>query len=96
MTPQLQQAIRLLQLSTLELKTEVQEALDSNMMLEVDEDHEPVNGTDRADEDVQPVDIPKELATDRRLGGHLRSAGDILQPERADRRLVHGLREPER
>ena len=64
MTPQLQQAIRLLQLSTLELKTEVQEALDSNMMLEVDEDHEPVNGTDRANEDVQPVDIPKELATD--------------------------------
>jgi len=38
MTPQLQQAIRLLQLSTLELSTEIQEALDSNMMLEaVDE-----------------------------------------------------------
>lgn len=38
MTPQLQQAIRLLQLSTLELSTEVQEALDSNMMLEAVED----------------------------------------------------------
>ncbi len=38
MTPQLQQAIRLLQLSTLELSTEIQDALDSNMMLEaVDE-----------------------------------------------------------
>lgn len=35
MTPQLQQAIRLLQLSTLELSTEIQDALDSNMMLEV-------------------------------------------------------------
>lgn len=34
MTPQLQQAIRLLQLSSLELQSEVQEALDSNMMLE--------------------------------------------------------------
>jgi RNA polymerase sigma-54 factor len=34
MTPQLQQAIRLLQLSTLELGTEVQEALESNPMLE--------------------------------------------------------------
>ena len=34
MTPQLQQAIRLLQLSTLELKVEVQEALESNPMLE--------------------------------------------------------------
>ena len=37
MTPQLQQAIRLLQLSSLELTAEVQDALDSNMMLEVDE-----------------------------------------------------------
>lgn len=34
MTPQLQQAIRLLQLSTLELQTEIQQALDSNLMLE--------------------------------------------------------------
>ena len=38
MTPQLQQAIRLLQLSRLELNLEVQGALDSNMMLELDED----------------------------------------------------------
>ncbi len=37
MTPQLQQAIRLLQLSSVELQTEVQEALESNMMLEMDE-----------------------------------------------------------
>lgn len=34
MTPQLQQAIRLLQLSTLELQTEIQEALDANPLLE--------------------------------------------------------------
>ena len=38
MTPQLQQAIRLLQLSTLELQMEVQDALESNLMLEVDEE----------------------------------------------------------
>lgn len=38
MTPQLQQAIRLLQLSTLDLQQEIQEVLDSNMMLEVNED----------------------------------------------------------
>lgn len=37
MTPQLQQAIRLLQLSSMELQAEVQDALESNMMLEVDE-----------------------------------------------------------
>ena len=38
MTPQLQQAIRLLQLSTLDLQAEIQEALDTNPMLEVTED----------------------------------------------------------
>ncbi|MDO9370998.1 MAG: RNA polymerase factor sigma-54 [Gammaproteobacteria bacterium] len=38
MTPQLQQAIRLLQLSTLELHCEIQQALDSNLMLELDEE----------------------------------------------------------
>lgn len=37
MTPQLQQAIRLLQLSTLDLQAEIQEALESNPMLEVEE-----------------------------------------------------------
>jgi len=40
MTPQLQQAIRLLQLSTLDLQQEIQEALDSNPMLEVEENLE--------------------------------------------------------
>lgn len=34
MTPQLQQAIKLLQLSTLDLQREIQEALESNLMLE--------------------------------------------------------------
>lgn len=38
MTPQLQQAIRLLQLSTLELQTEIQQALEENPMLEYEED----------------------------------------------------------
>jgi RNA polymerase sigma-54 factor len=38
MTPQLQQAIRLLQLSTLELQMEIQSVLDSNLMLEREED----------------------------------------------------------
>jgi len=38
MTPQLQQAIRLLQLSTLELQTEIQEVLESNPMLEIEEE----------------------------------------------------------
>jgi RNA polymerase sigma-54 factor len=38
MTPQLQQAIKLLQLSNLDLQQEIQQALDSNMMLELAED----------------------------------------------------------
>ncbi len=38
MTPQLQQAIKLLQLSTLDLKQEIQEALESNLMLEAEEE----------------------------------------------------------
>jgi len=37
MTPQLQQAIRMLQLSTTDLQQEIQEALDSNPMLESDD-----------------------------------------------------------
>ena len=37
MTPQLQQAIRLLQLSSLELQAEIQDALDSNPLLDSDE-----------------------------------------------------------
>ncbi|HEA52878.1 RNA polymerase factor sigma-54 [Marinobacter antarcticus] len=38
MTPQLQQAIRLLQLSTLDLQQEIQQALESNPLLETSED----------------------------------------------------------
>ncbi len=45
MTPQLQQAIRLLQLSTIDLHSEVQEALDSNLMLENAEDERGEAGT---------------------------------------------------
>ncbi|WNO62180.1 RNA polymerase factor sigma-54 [Rheinheimera sp. MMS21-TC3] len=48
MTPQLQQAIRLLQLSTIELQQEIQEALDANPLLEADDD-----ATPSADESLQ-------------------------------------------
>lgn len=66
MTPQLQQAIRLLQLSTTELQKEIQQALDSNLMLErIDEDMD-----DRAaeasfnglDEGVAPNNDPEITA----------------------------------
>ena len=70
MTPQLQQAIRLLQLSTMELQLEVQDALESNLMLEVDEDGNPAGNTDSSNDsndpemDVAPGDIPSELPVD--------------------------------
>ncbi len=48
MTPQLQQAIRLLQLSTLDLQQEIQQALDSNPLLEVSEED---RGENTASED---------------------------------------------
>ena len=79
MTPRLQQAIRLLQLSTMELHSEVQEALDSNLMLELDEDDasgfgsetDSVSGTEAgsgeaavAEAEVVPADIPRELPVD--------------------------------
>ena len=49
MTPQLQQAIKLLQLSTLDLKQEIQEALDSNLMLETEEEGSRRDQADAAD-----------------------------------------------
>jgi len=55
MTPQLQQAIRLLQLSTLDLQNEIQEALDSNPMLEVAE--EELGSANKDNE--KPVNTPE-------------------------------------
>lgn len=54
MTPQLQQAIRLLQLSTLDLQAEIQEALDSNPMLEISEEQGSAN--EKSNED-NPGDL---------------------------------------
>ncbi len=57
MTPQLQQAIKLLQLSTLDLKQEIQDALDSNLMLELEEENnsscELPNGAGQGDDRFQ-------------------------------------------
>ncbi|NIN34890.1 MAG: RNA polymerase factor sigma-54 [Gammaproteobacteria bacterium] len=63
MTPQLQQAIRLLQLSSVELQLEIQQALESNMMLELEE------GDETEDENqTTPVDTKSssiDVSTDR-------------------------------
>ena len=72
MTPQLQQAIKLLQLSTLDLQQEIQQVLDSNMMLEVEEEtassQEEVIVKAEAETEVtsegSQTDIPDELPVD--------------------------------
>lgn len=56
LTPQLQQSIRLLQLSTLELSQEVEQMLDDNPFLEVTEDAAPREEFGLAQADVRPVD----------------------------------------
>jgi len=56
MTPQLQQAIRLLQLSTLDLQQEIQEALDSNPMLESEEFDDNSDSGNESDNDSRNSD----------------------------------------
>lgn len=75
MTPQLQQAIRLLQMSTLDLQQEIQQALESNMMLEVDEEdssfqplevltEKKTENTDSATSEGSQTEMPDELPID--------------------------------
>jgi RNA polymerase sigma-54 factor len=71
MTPQLQQAIRLLQLSSMELQVEIQEALESNMMLETAEEASTENSDAEKPEANNPEDInPEEniLDTTQEMG----------------------------
>ena len=76
MTPQLQQAIRLLQLSTLDLQQEIHQALESNPMLELienneEEEEEEEDGSFNRESNNQPLNgeeqswqeqIPRDLA----------------------------------
>jgi RNA polymerase sigma-54 factor len=61
MTPQLQQAIRLLQLSTLDLQQEIQEALDSNPLLEVTEDGDSTSDDQLSDQPDLDATDPESL-----------------------------------
>ncbi|HEX2790895.1 MAG TPA: RNA polymerase factor sigma-54 [Steroidobacteraceae bacterium] len=63
MTPQLQQAIRLLQLPTIELQAHIRELLESNVMLEQDEDtesatYEALSSAETAPETAAPAEEP--------------------------------------
>ena len=72
MTPQLQQSIRLLQLSSIELQAEIQEALEENPLLEIEENFDYINTSNQQEEEgdgsenspLEIENIPTELQTD--------------------------------
>ena len=87
MTPQLQQAIKLLQMSTLDLQQEIQQALESNIMLELESEEFGLFSLDPPLQDKKSdnldllhssegsqTDIPDELPIDS-------SWDDIYEPE---------------
>ncbi|MBN7821063.1 RNA polymerase factor sigma-54 [Bowmanella yangjiangensis] len=75
MTPQLQQAIRLLQLSTLDLQQEIQEALDSNPLLEADD------GQDFSVGDAQDLNSPDNESLSNGEHSENLEAGDALEKQ---------------
>jgi RNA polymerase sigma-54 factor len=106
MTPQLQQAIRLLQLPVLELQSQVQAALESNVMLEAEEEEqvdltsldqpapqgEDAAGADDRDGDREEVSVEMEdpWAETSTASGEGRAPDDDRPLELTDER-EHGL-----
>ncbi|MBK6869025.1 MAG: RNA polymerase factor sigma-54 [Burkholderiales bacterium] len=82
LTPQLQQSIRLLQLSTLELAAEVEQMLDENPFLERDDDAAPREefGLARADTEVSEGDRIQERAADD-AAAEFASEAEALLPD---------------
>lgn len=94
MTPQLQQAIRLLQLSTLELQQEIQQALDNNPLLEQEEneaqetseaeaqDASQLDSSDAMAQESMPDELPVDTTWDEVYSaGTAQSAGPIHDGE---------------
>ena len=79
MTPQLQQAIRLLQLSSLELQAEIQETLDTNPLLEQED----------AVTEQQPSENSSEKETDD--NSDVKTTADEMDGDRADQVLPDEL-----
>jgi len=79
MTPQLQQAIRLLQLSTMDLQTEIRECLESNPMLELEEESDEAPG-ESADEEYLTAQAPEE---DHEAAAPVEGSGDGIEEEYA-------------
>ncbi|EOD56945.1 RNA polymerase factor sigma-54 [Aeromonas molluscorum] len=94
MTPQLQQAIRLLQLSTLELQQEIQQALDNNPLLEQEEaelqethaevkqDESQLDSSDAMAQEQMPDELPVDSSWDDVYSaGTGQSAGPVFEGE---------------
>jgi RNA polymerase sigma-54 factor len=108
MTPQLQQAIRLLQLSTLDLQQEIQEVLDSNLMLEAVEEQpeakekleekqaEATSNLDEVTNEGAQAEIPDELPTDSSwddVYDSIQPATPSVSPDQPDFEIQRGKAE---
>ena len=82
MTPQLQQAIKLLQLSSLELQAEIQETLDANPLLEQDDNLGEIA--------VHERDTPRENGTEQDIT-ELRSSAETVAENRSEQTLPDEL-----
>jgi RNA polymerase sigma-54 factor len=91
MTPQLQQAIRLLQLSSLELQTEIQEILETNPRLEVSEDSSQndsdENSDDRDDSLQATEDSDKETSSEKETSSSNDNEEFTASSENSEREL---------
>jgi RNA polymerase sigma-54 factor len=88
LTPQLQQSIRLLQLSTLEMAQEVEQMLDDNPFLEVDP-----QGTLREDHGLDQADLPVSLGD--RISEAAEDAPPLERGEALPAELGEGAAEPD-
>ncbi len=81
MTPQLQQAIKLLQLSTFDLQQEIQEALDSNLMLEEATPDDADNSNEETSHDTPDETIEGQQLTDAKTTSDDFNDEPISNPE---------------
>lgn len=83
MTPQLQQAIKLLQLSTLELQKEIQEALDTNLMLEEGDEADRFNAPGNSETRSAPIEETERTRdeTDRRVDREIQAESSEMPDE---------------
>lgn len=83
MTPQLQQAIKLLQLSSLELQAEIQETLDANPLLEQEDNLGEIT--------VMDPDVDKANGSDGEDITEIKTAADAVSENRAEQTLPDDL-----